>query len=116
MMHGTRRNGMIEQTDLAGSFGLPGTSMRVNRMGYGAMQLAGPQVWGPPRDVDGAIAVLREAVTAGGNHIDTSDFFGPPVTNQIIKRGLHPHPDGLGIVTKIGAPRGDGKSWDHSLF
>ena len=83
-------NRMIEQNDLAGSFRLPGTSMTVKRMGYGAMQLAGPQVWGQPRDVDAAIAVLRTAVESGVNHIDTSDFYGPHVTNQIIKQALHP--------------------------
>jgi aryl-alcohol dehydrogenase-like predicted oxidoreductase len=98
-----------------GSFTLPGTSMMLNRMGYGAMQLAGPQVWGPPRDVDGAIAVLREAVAAGVNHIDTSDFYGPHVTNQIIKQALHPYADGLVIVTKVGARRGEDKSWIHAL-
>jgi pyridoxine 4-dehydrogenase len=101
--------------NLGGSFTLPGTSMTVNRMGYGAMQLAGPQVWGPPRDVDGSIAVLREAVAVGVNHIDTSDFYGPHVTNQIIKRALHPYPDGLVIVTKVGARRGEDKSWIHAL-
>src|ERR1700756_3782277 len=106
---------MIKQTDLAGSFTLPGTSMTVNRMGYGAMQLAGPQVWGPPRDVDAAIAVLREAVASGVNHIDTSDYYGPHVTNQIIKRALHTYPDGLVIVTKLGARRGNDKSWIHAL-
>lgn len=106
---------MIQQTDLAGSFTLPGTSMTVNRMGYGAMQLAGPQVWGPPRDVDAAIAVLQEAVESGVNHIDTSDFYGPHVTNQLIKRALHPYPDGLVIVTKVGARRGSDKSWIHAL-
>jgi len=84
-------------------------------MGYGAMQLAGPQVWGPPRDVDAAIAVLREAVDSGVNHIDTSDFYGPHVTNQIIKRALHPYPDALVIVTKVGARRGADKSWIHAL-
>jgi len=106
---------MIEQTDLAGSFTLPGTSMTVNRMGYGAMQLAGPQVWGPPRDVDSAIAVLRKAVESGVNHIDTSDFYGPHVTNQLIKQALHPYPHGLVIVTKVGARRGQDKSWLHAL-
>ena len=106
---------MIEQTDLAGSFTLPGTSMTLNRMGYGAMQLAGPGVWGPPRDVDAAIAVLREAVESGVNHIDTSDYYGPHVTNQIIKQALHPYPDGLVIVTKLGARRGADKSWLHAL-
>jgi aryl-alcohol dehydrogenase-like predicted oxidoreductase len=79
------------------------------------MQLAGPQVWGPPRDVDGAVAVLREAVEAGVNHIDTSDFYGPHVTNQIIKQALHPYPEGLVIVTKVGARRGEDKSWIHAL-
>jgi len=106
---------MTKQTDLGGSFTLPNTSMTVNRMGYGAMQLAGPQVWGPPRDVDAAVAVLREAVASGVNHIDTSDYYGPHVTNQIIKRALHPYPDALVIVTKVGARRGEDKSWIHAL-
>jgi pyridoxine 4-dehydrogenase len=106
---------MNTQIDLGGAFTLPGTSLTVNRMGYGAMQLAGPQVWGPPRDVDAAIAVLREAVASGVNHIDTSDFYGPHVTNQIIKRALHPYPNGLVIVTKVGARRGSDKSWNHAL-
>jgi pyridoxine 4-dehydrogenase len=106
---------MLQQVDLAGSFTLPGTSMTVNRMGYGAMQLAGPEVFGPPRDVDAAIAVLREAVESGVNHIDTSDYYGPHVTNQIIKRALHPYPDGLVIVTKLGARRGADKSWIPAL-
>src|SRR5580658_6656962 len=106
---------MSEQMNLGGSFTLPGASMTLNRMGYGAMQLAGPEVWGPPRDVDAAIAVLREAVAAGVNHIDTSDFYGPHVTNQIIKRALHPYPDELVIVTKVGARRGEDKSWLHAL-
>ncbi len=99
----------MQKTNLGGSFTLPGTTMTVNRMGYGAMQLAGPQVFGPPRDRDVAVAVLREAVAAGVNHIDTSDFYGPHVTNQIIKQALHPYPDGLVIVTKVGARRGDGQ-------
>jgi aryl-alcohol dehydrogenase-like predicted oxidoreductase len=106
---------MTKQTELGGSFKLPGTSLTVNRMGYGAMQLAGPQVWGPPRDVDAAIAVLREASAAGVNHIDTSDFYGPHVTNQVIKQALHPYADDLVIVTKVGARRGDDKSWLHAL-
>lgn len=106
---------MFQQTDQAGNFTLPGTSMTLNRMGYGAMQLAGPQVWGPPRDVDAAIAVLREAVDAGVNHIDTSDFYGPHVTNQLIRQALHPYPEGLVIVTKLGARRGADKSWLHAL-
>ncbi|MGI8428594.1 MAG: aldo/keto reductase family oxidoreductase [Solirubrobacteraceae bacterium] len=106
---------MTQQTDVGGSFTLPGTSITLNRMGYGAMQLAGPQVWGPPRDTDAAVAVLREAVAAGVNHIDTSDFYGPHVTNQIIMEALHPYPEGLVIVTKVGARRGDDKSWIHAL-
>jgi pyridoxine 4-dehydrogenase len=106
---------MLQELDLAGSFTLPGTSMTLNRMGYGAMQLAGPGVWGPPRDADTAIAVLREAIESGVNHIDTSDYYGPHVTNQLIKRALHPYKDGLVIVTKVGARRGADKSWLHAL-
>jgi pyridoxine 4-dehydrogenase len=105
---------MRQQTTLAGSFTLPGGSITLNRMGYGAMQLAGPQVWGPPRDVDAAIAVLREAVDSGVNHIDTSDFYGPHVTNQLIRQALHPYPEDLVIVTKVGARRGADKSWLHA--
>ena len=106
---------MAEQATLGGTFTFPGTSMSVNRMGYGAMQLAGPQVFGPPRDMDAAIAVLREAIATGVNHIDTSDYYGPHVTNQIIKQALHPYPGDLVIVTKVGARRGDDKSWIHAL-
>ena len=106
---------MIKQTHLAGSFSLPGTSITINRIGYGAMQLAGPEVWGPPRDVDAAIAVLREAVDSGVNHIDTSDYYGPHITNQLIKRALHPYPKDLLIVTKVGARRGEDKSWIPAL-
>ena len=106
---------MIEQKDLAGSFTLPGKSMTLNRMGYGAMQLAGPGVWGPPKDVNTAIAVLREAVESGVNHIDTSDYYGPHVTNQLIKQALHPYAKDLVIVTKVGARRGPDKSWIHAL-
>jgi pyridoxine 4-dehydrogenase len=106
---------MIAQTALAGSFALPGTSITVNRMGYGAMQLAGPGVWGPPRDVDAAIAVLHQPIESGVNHIDTSDYYGPQATNQIIKQALHPYPDGLVIVTKLGARRGADKSWIPAL-
>jgi aryl-alcohol dehydrogenase-like predicted oxidoreductase len=106
---------MTKRIDLGGIFTLPGTSMALNRMGYGAMQIAGPGVWGPPRDVDAAIAVLREALAAGVNHIDTSDFYGPHVTNQIIKQALHPYPDDLVIVTKVGARRGEEKSWLPAL-
>jgi pyridoxine 4-dehydrogenase len=100
---------MIEQTKPAGVFTLPGTSLSLNRTGYGAMQLAGQDgdklVWGPPRDIPAAIAVLREAVASGVNHIDTTDFYGPHVTNQIIRQALHPYPDDLVIVTKVGARR-----------
>src|SRR5690348_500875 len=93
------------------SFTFRGTHMTVNRMGYGAMQLAGPQVYGPPRDIETAIAVLREAVASGVNHIDTSDYYGPHITNQLIKQALHPYPPDLVIVTKVGARRGTDKSW-----
>ena len=106
---------MFEQKDIAGSFALPGKKMTLKRMGYGAMQLAGPGVWGPPRDVNAAIAVLREAVESGVNHIDTSDYYGPHVTNQLIKRALHPYAKDLVIVTKVGARRGPDKSWIHAL-
>src|ERR1700740_84327 len=107
---------MNTQTTLAGgSFTLPGTSLTVNRMGYGAMQLAGPGVWGPPRDPDEAVTVLREAIEAGVNHIDTSDYYGPHVTNQIIKQALHPYPNGLVIVTKLGGRRPPDKSWQPAI-
>jgi pyridoxine 4-dehydrogenase len=104
-----------DENKLGGSFTFPGTSMTVHRMGYGAMQLAGPGVFGPPRDPDGAVAVLREAIAAGVNHIDTSDFYGPHVTNQIIKKALHSYPNGLVIITKVGARRGADKSWIPAL-
>ena len=101
--------------NLGGQFTFPGTSLTVRRMGYGAMQLAGRDgsklVWGPPRDIDGAIAILREAVASGVNHIDTSDFYGPHITNQLIRRALHPYPGDLVIVTKISARRGPDGSW-----
>src|ERR1700735_2933902 len=87
----------------------------VYRLGYGAMQLAGPGVFGPPKDRGAALRVLRDAIEQGVNHIDTSDFYGPHVTNQIIKQALHPYPDSLVIVTKIGARRGADKSWPHAL-
>ena len=106
---------MTKETKLGGTFTLSDPTMNVYKMGYGAMQLAGPQVFGPPRDVDTAIAVVREAVDSGVNHIDTSDFYGPHVTNEIIKRALHPYPDGLVIVTKVGARRGADKSWIPAL-
>jgi len=96
----------IEQSD---SFTLGGRT--VKRLGYGAMQLAGPGVFGPPKDRDAALAVLREAVARGVNHIDTSDFYGPHITNQLIREALHPYQDDLAIVTKISARRGDDGSW-----
>ena len=106
---------MARQTSLGGALTLAGTSINLYRMGYGAMQLAGPQVFGPPRDVEAAIAVLRAAVDCGVNHIDTSDYYGPHVTNQLIKQALHPYPHGLVIVTKMGARRGADKSWIPAL-
>jgi pyridoxine 4-dehydrogenase len=87
----------------------------VKRLGYGAMQLAGPGVFGPPRDRDAALAVLRQAIASGVNHIDTSDFYGPHVTNQVIREALHPYPDDLVIVTKVGAGRGEDGSWFPAL-
>ena len=99
--------------DKSGTFQLG--SHRVKRLGYGAMQLAGPGVFGPPRDRSAALAVLREAVAGGVNHIDTSDFYGPHVTNGIIREALSPYPEGLVIVTKIGARRGEDGSWLPAL-
>ena len=97
----------------AGAFSLGDRT--VKRMGYGAMQLAGPGVFGPPKDRDAALAVLREAIEMGIDHIDTSDFYGPHVTNQIIRAALHPYPDDLVIVTKVGAKRGDDGSWNPAI-
>lgn len=102
---------MFTQMGLSGRFTLLNTSITLKRMGYGAMQLAGPGVWGPPQDLDAAIAVLREAVDLGVNHIDTSDFYGPHVTNQIIRQALYPYPEDLVIVTKVGARRPEDGSW-----
>lgn len=99
----------MSSIDQSGSFTL-GDS-KVKRLGYGAMQLAGPGVFGPPKDHDTALAVLREAIALGVNHIDTSDFYGPHVTNQLIREALHPYRDDLVIVTKIGARRGADASW-----
>lgn len=100
----------MSSANMSGTFTLGG-SLPIKRLGYGAMQLAGPGVFGPPSDPDGALAVLREAVASGVNHIDTSDFYGPQVTNQLIRKALHPYPDDLVIVTKIGARRGADASW-----
>ena len=105
----------MSEATLGGRFTFPGTSLSVHRIGYGAMQLAGPGVRGPPKDPDAAIAVLHEAVAAGVNHIDTSDFYGPHVTNQIIRQALHPYPAGLVIVTKLGARRPPDKSWQLAI-
>src|SRR5580704_10644261 len=99
--------------DQAGTFTLGGRI--VTRMGYGAMQLAGPHVFGPPRDRDAAMAVLREAVALGINHIDTSDYYGPHVTNEIIREALYPYPQDLHIVTKVGARRGAKGEWLPAL-
>jgi pyridoxine 4-dehydrogenase len=100
-------------TDKAGTFKLG--DRVVKRLGYGAMQLAGPGVFGPPKDRDGAIAVLREAVASGVDHIDTSDYYGPHITNHLIREALHPYSDDLVIVTKIGARRGDDASWNPAM-
>jgi pyridoxine 4-dehydrogenase len=105
----------MSETKLGGGFTFPGTSLTVQRVGYGAMQLTGPGIWGPPKDADAAVAILREAVDSGVNHIDTSDFYGPHVTNQIIKQALHPYKDGLVIVTKLGARRPPDKSWQLAI-
>jgi pyridoxine 4-dehydrogenase len=96
---------------LGGTFTFPGTPLSVHRMGYGAMQLSGPGIFGPPKDPEAAVAVLREAIASGVNHIDTSDFYGPHVTNQIIRQALHPYPAELVIVTKLGARRPADGSW-----
>jgi len=105
----------MPQKQFASTFNFAGSSLTVNRMGYGAMQLAGREgnklVWGPPRDVEAAVAVLREAIESGVNHIDTSDFYGPHITNQIIRKALAPYPKNLVIVTKVGARRGEDGSW-----
>jgi aryl-alcohol dehydrogenase-like predicted oxidoreductase len=102
-------------TALGGRFTFPGTPFSVHRMGYGAMQLSGPGIFGPPKDPDAAIALLREAIAAGVNHIDTSDFYGPHITNQIIRQALHPYPAQLLIVTKLGARRPADGSWQPAI-
>jgi pyridoxine 4-dehydrogenase len=101
----------IDQSSIEQSGTFPLGDRTVKRLGYGAMQLAGPGVFGPPKDRNAALAVLREAVARGVNHIDTSDFYGPHVTNELIREALHPYPDDLVIVTKIGAGRGDDGAW-----
>src|SRR6202045_879090 len=99
----------MSSVNQSGTFTLGNRTVR--RLGYGAMRLAGPGVFGPPKDRDAALAVLRQAVARGVNHIDTSDFYGPHITNQLIREALHPYPGDLVIVTKIGARRGEGGSW-----
>jgi pyridoxine 4-dehydrogenase len=104
----------MADVDKSGTFTLGGDRI-VKRLGYGAMQLAGPGVFGPPKDPQAAVAILREAVASGVNHLDTSDFYGPHVTNQLIRKALHPYADGLVIVTKIGARRGADGSWQPAF-
>ena len=111
----TTDNNAMSKPKLGGRFAFPGTSLTVQRIGYGAMQLAGPGVFGPPKERDAAMAVLREAIAAGVNHIDTSDFYGPHHTNRLIREALHPYPDDLVIVTKIGALRGKDGSWNRAF-
>jgi aryl-alcohol dehydrogenase-like predicted oxidoreductase len=101
----------VSEANLGGEFTFPGTDLTVRRMGYGAMQLAGRGVWGPPKDPEAAIAILREAIEAGVNHIDTSDYYGPHTTNQLVHQALHPYPENLVIVTKLGGKRGPNRSW-----
>src|SRR5882757_3449723 len=104
-----------DKTKLGGQFTFPGTSATVQRIGYGAMQLAGPGVFGPPKDHAAALAVLREAIASGVNHIDTADFYGPHVTNNLIREALHPYRKDLVIVTKVGARRGADASWSPAF-
>src|ERR1700730_8041494 len=103
----------MTSVDQSGAF--PLGARAVKRLGYGAMQLAGPGVFGPPKDHDAAVAVLREAVASGVNHIDTADFYGPHVTHQIIREALAPYRDNLVIVTKVGAVRGEDGSWNRAF-
>ena len=105
----------MSQATLGGTFSFPGTQVTVHRIGYGAMQLAGKGVFGPPKDHGAAVAVLREAIASGVNHIDTSDYYGPHITNQIIREALHPYPKELVIVTKLGARRPADGSWKPAI-
>jgi pyridoxine 4-dehydrogenase len=107
--------GLIMSTSLPGGNLKLAEDLTLSRVGYGAMQLAGPGVWGPPRDREQAIAVLREAVELGITHIDTSDYYGPYTVNELIREALHPYPDGLHIATKVGARRDPDKSWPVAL-
>ena len=111
--HDTSKDAEMSPIHKAGTFKLGNHT--VKRLGYGAMQLAGPGVFGPPKDREGALAVLREAVASGVNHIDTSDFYGPHITNQLIRQALHPYADDLVIVTKVGARRGKDGSWNPAF-
>jgi pyridoxine 4-dehydrogenase len=106
---------MSQSPDLGGSFRPAGTNIALNRVGYGAMQLTGAMAFGPPRDRRAAVAVVREAVRLGINHIDTSDYYGPHIANEIIREAIHPYPRDLVIVTKVGARRGPDKSWPAAL-
>jgi aryl-alcohol dehydrogenase-like predicted oxidoreductase len=106
---------MIQSVNLGGTFTPAGTSLALRRIGYGAIHLTGAMAWGPLRDRQAALAVLREAVAAGINHIDTSDYYGPHIANEIIREALHPYPSELVIVTKVGARRGRDKSWPSAL-
>ena len=106
---------MTNTEKLGGRFTFPGTTLTVHRMGYGAMQLAGPYVWGPPRDPEAAKEVLREAIAIGIDHFDTSEAYGPHVTNQLIRATLHPYPENVVIVSKVGGRRGADKSWLPAL-
>src|SRR5258706_2702496 len=110
-MKDAAKEGTMNKSTLGGRFTFPGTSLSVNRIGYGAMQLAGPGVWGRPKDPGAGIAVLRAGVASGVNHIDTSAYYGPHVTNQIIRHALHPYPKDLVIVTKLGGRRPADRSW-----
>jgi pyridoxine 4-dehydrogenase len=101
--------------NLGGVFRPAGTSLALNRVGYGAIQLTGQMAWGPPRDREASLAVVREAVRLGVNHIDTSDYYGPHIANEIIREALHPYPKELAIATKVGARRGPDKSWPAAL-
>ena len=105
----------MSEAKLGGRFTFPGTSLTVHRIGYGAMQLAGPGVWGPPKDPDSAVAVLREAIKADVHHIAPANFYGPHVTNQIIRQALHPYTPGVVIVTKLGGRRPPDKSWQPAI-
>ncbi|KFX02588.1 oxidoreductase [Pectobacterium betavasculorum] len=101
----------MNTSHLGGTFTPTGTSLNLKRMGYGTMQLPGPHVWGPPRDKDAALAVLREVIALGANHIDTAEFYGPGISNQLIREALSPYSDRLTIVTKVGFVRGGDTSW-----